>query len=165
MDCVNCGDEIDASTDTRYEQVTPVSGAGQTTDEFCSVGCLNEDVGFTDEEIESLMRENGYDMPPEYDFDWVAHTNSNIDNAWRENSGREGQYFVLFESVDEDYDVEIFHDPQEQLYEVVLYTYDLDNNDEKIGLDEVKQQKTGVMQRALSYAEGYMEVVDEGLMD
>lgn len=162
MDCVNCGDEIDADTDTRYEQVTPVSGAGQTTDEFCSVSCLNEDVGFTDEDIEALMRQNGYDMPPEYDFDWVGHVESQIENPLAYRSNTEGEYFLIFESVQKDYDVEVYHDTEERLFEVILYTYDVTDGGEKVGLTDVKEQKTGLMQRALSYAENYMEMVDEG---
>lgn len=158
MDCANCGDAIDASSDAYYESIIPVEGSGQTTETFCSVRCLNAEVGFTDEEIKSLMRQEGYEIPPEHDFEWAARLNSEIDSLAMGISHDE--YWLLFEHTTKNYDVEIYHDPDEKLYEIVLYTYELVDG-EKMGLENVKKSKTGVFHRALAYAERYFESVKE----
>lgn len=160
MTCANCGDAIDSSTNTYYDAVTPVEGGGKATQRFCSVKCLNEDVGFSDDEIESLMRQAGYEVPPDYDFEWAAHVKSNIDDLVMQNSGDEGEFFILLEHAEKDYDVEMYHDPEEKLFEVVLYTYDVVEG-EKVGLEDVEKQYTAVFQRALARAENFMEKVEE----
>lgn len=160
MTCANCGDAIDSSTNTYYDAVTPVEGGGKATQRYCSVQCLNEDVGYSDDEIESLMRQARYEVPPEYDFEWAGHVRSNIDDVMMTNGGG-GEFFLLFVHTEKNYDVEIFHKGAEKLFEVVLYTYDVVEG-EKMGLEEVKTKYTGVLQRALAYAENYMEQVEEG---
>jgi hypothetical protein len=159
MYCANCSDEI-LERATRYEEVTPVDGGGQTVEEYCSVSCLNEDVEFTDEEIKALMRQAGSAVPADHDLEWGGYIQSDI-GSLASHTGKEGEYFVLLEHVERDFDVEIFHDPQEQLYEVVLYTYDVSEGGDKVGLEEVKKQYTGMFQRALAYAERMMESVEE----
>lgn len=159
MLCANCEENINPESDTHYIQTTPIRGGGHTVDEYCSVACLNAQVGFSDAEIESLMREAGYEVPPEYDFEWAGIVQSNIEDLHR-HRGDNGEFFLLFEHTERNYDVEVYHKPHEKLFEVVLYTYDMEHG-EKMGLEELKKTHTGVMQRALSYAEGYMETVEE----
>lgn len=161
MHCSTCGDEIDTRGDTRYETITPIPGGGQTSDSYCSVQCLNEDVGYSDEEIESLMRQAGYEVPPEFDFDWAVRLQSNIDSPLMHSRDGEGEFHILLEHTERDYDIEIFHDSQEKLFEIALYTYEIVEG-EKMGLTDVETNHTGLFQRALAYAESFMKKVEGG---
>lgn len=160
MECENCGDEIRPESDTRYEQTIPIEGGGQTVKEFCSTGCLNEDVGFTDEEIKALMRQSGYEIPSKQNFEWAGNVVSEIDDLVR-HSGEETEWFVLLEHTSKNYDVEVYRDRDDRLFEVNLYEYDMEG-DEKRGYREVERRKTGVVNRALKHAETLMEKVEEG---
>lgn len=162
MECTNCGDAIDPATDTYYETVTPVVDSGtQTTDEYCSIACQNEDIGFSDDEIESLMRQSGYEVPPDLDSDWFVHLDSEISDLTQQSKPEQSEYFQIFSHVSKNYDIEVFHNTLEQLYEVVLYTYDLDNSGEKIGLEELDKTHTSIHQRAIGHAESYMDRVED----
>jgi hypothetical protein len=158
MHCANCGDEI-LEAATRYEEVTPVEGGGQTMEQYCCIACLNEDVGFSGEEIEKIIRQSQYELPTETDFEWAGFVEPQLDSLHRRKDSM-GEFYLLFEHVEKDYDVEIFYEAPEELYEVVLYTYDVDDG-QKIGLENVRKEYTGVMQRALAYAEEMMESVQE----
>jgi hypothetical protein len=159
MTCDNCSDEIKTSTDTYYESVTPVAG-GQTTKRYCSVQCINEDVGFSDEEIESLMRQAGYEVPSEYDFEWAGDINSNINNLVL-SSGGGGEFLISLDHVEKNCSVSVFHKASEQLYEITLRTYEKGEDGEKLGSQDVKTEQTGVFRRALAYAENYMKDVED----
>lgn len=162
MDCTNCGDDIDTSTDTFYESVRPApGGSGQTTTEYCSVACLNENAGFSDDEIESLMRQANYEVPPELESDWVVHLQSEINDLALNNHPTNGEYFTLFVHVEKDYDIEVFHNAHDQYYEVILYTYTRDDEGNKVGLEEIEEKHTALHQRAIAYAESFMEQVED----
>lgn len=163
MECTNCGDAIDPEQDTYYETLTPVVDAGtQTTDEYCSIACLNEDVGYSDAEIESLMRQSGYDVPPDLDSDWVVNLESELRDLNQQNVPEQSEYFTLYSHVTKNYDIEVFFNSLESLYEVVLYTYDVvPESGEKIGLEELEKTHTSIHQRAIAHAESYMDRVED----
>lgn len=162
MQCVQCEDAIDSS-DQYYEIVTPVEGGGETMDKFCSVSCLNQDVGFSDEEIKSLMRQSGYEPPLELSSDWVVHLESEIEDILQHRpSYPEGEYFHLYEHVSKNFEVDLFHVPDEDYYEVTLWTY---SDDDRADLHEIDGTITGVHRRAIYYAEKYMEAVESGEYD
>jgi|GEM_PF-6413320 len=152
MNCTNCGDSIN-SEDTRYEQVTPIESGGQTTDEFCSISCLNENAGFSQEEIESLMRQAGYDIEPDYDRDWYAVVDPEGKSASAEP---EGNHYIAFELVDGDYSVEMMWDEKEAIYEVIVFKF--------TGSDYEQEEitHTGTTERAISHARDYMTQIENG---
>lgn len=163
MECTNCEDAIDPTTDKYYETVTPVVDSGtQTSDEYCSIACQNEDVGFSNDEIESLMRQSGYEVPRDFDSDWVVNLESELDDIAQQNIPEQSEYFTLYSHVSKNYDIEVFYDTLEQLYEVVLYTYDVvPESREKIGLEEIEKTHTSIHQRAIAHAESYMDKVED----
>lgn len=163
MRCTTCDDPLNPS-DTRYEAVTPVEGGGQTTSEYCSVACLNQDVGFDDEDIESLMRQAGYEVPPDLNSSWLLIQESEIDDLHFDSYPYNGEYFQVFDHVEKNYSIEVYHEPAEQLYEVVLHTYDVVDG-ERVGLEEIDKTYTAVHQRALAYAEEFMDRVEEGRVE
>ena len=160
MECTTCGDEIHPESDTRYEEAIPIEGGGQTVNEFCSTACLNEHVEFTDEEIKSLMRQSGYEIPSKQNFEWSGSVVSEITDLVGHSGGDTG-CFILLEHTSENYDVEVYRDPEERLFEVNLYEYEMEG-DEKRGYVEVEKRKTGVLNRALKKAEILMEKVEDG---
>jgi len=158
MECANCGDVI-GEDDPYYDAVTPIQGGGQTTDEFCSIACLNEDVGFSEEEIESLMRQANYEVPPELDSEWLGIVEPEINDLLMDKTFPQGEFFTLFNHIEKGFDVEIYWDPEERLYEVNLYEYE---NEDKSDLTRVSQELTSVHQRAVYYARRYMKRVENG---
>lgn len=162
MHCESCDDEI-VSDDPRYEFVEP-HPAGDKRQVFCSVKCLNAAVAFSDEEIESLMRQKGYDVPPDDPPEWRFDVVSEIRDSQTVKGyrGWEDGWFFLFSHYDEQNDVEIYHDPDEDLYQINVYKWGLTDEGEKIGLTELNRTHTGVMQRALWHAENEMEKVENG---
>lgn len=46
---------------------------------------------------------------------------------------------------------------------MVLYTYTITEEGEKMGLEDVRKQKTGLMQWTLQYVEKYQEMVEDGI--
>lgn len=163
MECTNCGDDIDPATDTYYETLTPVVDVGtQKTDEYCSIACQNEDVGYSDDEIESLMRQSGYEVPPDLDSDWVVNLKSELSDLTQRTKREQSEYFTLYSHVTKNYDIEVFFNSLESLYEVVLYTYDVEpESGEKIGLEELEKTHTSIHQRAIAHAESYMDKVED----
>jgi len=159
MDCVNCGDDIDPPADTRFEQVTPVSG-GQTTDEYCSIACLNEDAGFSQDEIESLMRQAGYEVPPDLESNWMAFAEPE-ESARNNTAIPQGHHFVAFHHIEKECDVEIYWDHEEALFEVNVWEYDLIEG-EKMGYDTTSTTRTGTHQRAVKHARDYMDAIESG---
>lgn len=157
MRCANCGDEI-LDRDTRYEKITPVEGGGQTMDRHCSIACMNADVGFTDDEIEALMRQEGYEIPPDRDHSWAVYPNSFVDVL--DSTVKAEEYYLIFEHIERNFDVELRYVPLEELYEIALYSYDLEDGD-KIGLEDQAVERTAPFQRALGYAESFMEMVED----
>ncbi|MCU4801322.1 hypothetical protein OB920_13155 [Halobacteria archaeon HArc-gm2] len=157
MECEHCGDTI-ADADTRYEEVVPVDGGGQTMDAFCSISCLNRDVGYSQEEIEALMVQEGIDVQPDYESEWTAAVEPENVQA---NRDAQGEHFIALSHVSKEYDVEIFFDPIEKLYEVSVWEYDMVEG-EKMGYDTTSTMRTGVHQRALKHARDYMDRIEDG---
>ena len=161
MNCDNCGDVIE-QPDTHYESVTPVDGGGRVSSTYCSIGCLNEDAGFSDEEIKSLMRQHGYEVPPDLESEWTVSFQSNLTDQLSVSQDAQGEFFVLADHIKKDYSVELYWDPLDKVYEIVLYTYDWMDG-EKVGLTDVEVEQTAVTQRAIAYAEEFMEQVENEL--
>lgn len=160
MECETCGESI-LDGDVRYLKEIPLERGGTGIVRFCSVECINREEEFTEEEIESLLRSAGYGDPPEPEYKWEAVVNSGISNRHGTHTS-EGEYFIQFQHTERTYDIEIFHQATEQLWEVVLWTYDEDEDGEKLGIDQHSKRHTGVFQRALFHAEDYMDSVEAG---
>lgn len=160
MQCEKCGDQI-MEADVRYTKEVPVDGGGLAVARFCSVECINREEEFTEDEIESLLRSAGYGDPPEPDYKWEAVIHSGVDDVYAAGT-LPGEHFLIFEHTERHYDIEVYYEAREQLWEVVFYTYDETDDGEKVGLEDLAKRHTGVFQRALHHAENYMEQVENG---
>jgi hypothetical protein len=162
MNCQNCNEGIEPELDTRYETVTPIDGGGTTTSTYCSVLCLNEDVGFSEDDIQSLMRQARNESPLKIDNPWTVDVVSNLEkeyDTYLEHVHPQSEFFLVFDHLEKDFGIQVRWVIGDEIYHVELYSYE-ESEGEATGYETVDEEYTAVTQRAFGYAEEFMNRVE-----